>query len=129
MSEETRRRSKLPVVLAACVATAIGSFWLLQSKGEKTPSSSDAASKAAVTSSAYPLPSVARPEEAKRYFDAMIEGDTRAIALIDEALAKAKTSSDGNAAQLRELERLRNDRAARLAAHVAAQPRNTTGAR
>jgi hypothetical protein len=56
----------------------------------------------------------------------MIEGDTRALRLIDAALAKAKTSADGNAAHLQELERLRRDRAARLAAHVAARPPNAT---
>ena len=71
---------------------------------------------------AYPIPSFERPEEAKRYFDAMIQGDTRAIEELDRALAKAKDQPDVTPAYVNELERVRAERVERLEAHQRARP-------
>lgn len=74
-------------------------------------------------SSGPPIPSFERPEEAKRYFEAMIQGDTRAIEELDRALQQAKEKPDVTPAYVEQLERVRAERVERLEAHRAAQPR------
>ena len=71
--------------------------------------------------SAYPIPSFGRAEEAERYFEAMIQGDTRAIELLDQALVKARAQPTADADYVKRLEQQRAERSTRLAAHRAAR--------
>lgn len=65
------------------------------------------------------IPKFGRPEEAKRYLDAMIAGDRRSLELIDRAIAEAKAQPKADPGHVAELERERSQRAARLRAHEA----------
>lgn len=67
------------------------------------------------------IPKFGKPEEARRYFVAMKEGDERALELLDKALAEAKNQASPDPVYLAELERDRAFRTARLKAHVEAQ--------
>jgi hypothetical protein len=62
------------------------------------------------------LPEFARPEEAKRYRDAVVEGNQRAIGVLDEALAAAREQPDADPEQIAALAEQRAARAARLRA-------------
>lgn len=62
------------------------------------------------------VPRFAEPEQARRYFDAMTEGDRRAIALIDEALTTAKEQGAPDPNYVARLTEERATRAARLSA-------------
>jgi len=66
------------------------------------------------------VPHFAEPEQARRYFDAMAEGDRRAIALIDDALAKAKEGV-ADSKYVAQLTQERATRAARLSTSVTAR--------
>ena len=114
-----RPRTAIIALGVAVAALGLGATsWLVM---EKPGPASDARPASSNLISSYPIPSFARPEEARRYFDAMIQGDKRAIEVIDTALAKAKQQPGVDAAYVQKLEKLRVERATRLAAHVAAQ--------
>lgn len=70
------------------------------------------------------LPTFGRPEEAARYFAAMIEGDTRAIQALDRALAQVRVQKGPNAPTITDLEQQRAARVARLEAHKSARDRS-----
>lgn len=121
-SSSARRRPTVIIALGAVAALGLGAVgWHFLAKPQPAaPYQSASASPA----SSYPIPTFARPEEARRYFDAMIQGDKRAIETIDTALARAKLEPSADAAYVQKLETLRAERATRLAAHVAAQGKN-----
>jgi len=77
--------------------------------------------QAPVAVAADGLPVFAQREQRATYIDAMVAGDQRAIALLDEAIAQARAEAQPNAQRLAELEQARNDRATRLARHQAAR--------
>lgn len=67
------------------------------------------------------IPKFGRPEEAKRYFDAMIDGDRRSLELLDQALRDARSGGKADQNYIAELERERRLRSARVKAYVAAR--------
>jgi hypothetical protein len=67
------------------------------------------------------IPKFGRPEEARRYFDAMIAGDRRSLALLEQAIREAEMTGDPNPAMLAELERDRALRQSRVVAYQAAR--------
>ena len=69
-----------------------------------------------------PTPSFARPEEADRYREAVIEGNRRALGIIDEALQEARRKPNVDAEYVRKLERIRAERSARLDAYPGTTP-------
>lgn len=113
------RRQVARVAVLAFVGAAL--FALLHG-GCQSETSGRHTTVLTAAASSYPIPTFGRPEEARRYFDAMIEGDTRAIELLDTALTKAKSLAGTDPEQVQKLEALRADRAVRLAAHQAARP-------
>lgn len=66
------------------------------------------------------IPEFGRPEERKRYLDAMIAGDKKAIEVLEQAIAEAQLHLDSEPGRLFALERARDARYARLQAHRAA---------
>lgn len=56
-------------------------------------------------------PTFARPEEARRYFEAKIFGNREAIALLDQAIAEVRARGDSD---VRNLDRLKRERESRL---------------
>lgn len=126
MATPTTAAGRFPVtrlVAGGClVLVAVGAYSVLPPKSQTSEKPPSTAAKESGTES-YPIPSFERPEEAKRYFDAMIQGDTRAIEELDRALAKAREQPDPTPAYVAELERLRAERVERLEAHQRAVPR------
>ncbi len=108
--------------LVACIAFAglvgVACLSWRDEGGAKASSPSVSPSTSAAVAGAEPLPRFQQAAEAKRYADAMIQGDTRAIELLDEALAKARAEPSTDPAHIQTLERLRNERARRLARHI-----------
>jgi hypothetical protein len=75
------------------------------------------------------IPKFGRPEEAKRYFDAMTDGDQRSLQLIEHALTAARSDPNADPKYIAELERERSAREARLKAYQAARGTLATGER
>jgi len=67
------------------------------------------------------IPKFGRPEQAKRYFDAMTDGDQRSLQLIEQALTAAHSDPKADPKYIAELERERSSRASRLQAYRAAR--------
>lgn len=108
---------------AAIAALAVVSIAYVTSRRSSAPTTeSPSPSAPAEKSSKVPIPSFERPEEAKRYFEAMIQGDTRAIEQLDRTLAKAREQKGVTPTHVEELERLRAERVERLEAHRSARP-------
>lgn len=118
-------RAKRWLAFAALAGlTAIGAATLASTRSEpgaSTPSPTPAAESSVPRAPSYPIPSFGRPEEAKRYLNAMIQGDERAIQELDRALEQAKTQSITTPSYLDQLQHLRADRVERLAAHRSAR--------
>ncbi|MET0790232.1 MAG: hypothetical protein ABW061_01810, partial [Polyangiaceae bacterium] len=67
------------------------------------------------------IPKFGRPEEAKRYFDAMTDGDQRSLQLLEQALAAARANASVDPKYVAELERERKHRRTRLKAYQEAR--------
>lgn len=68
------------------------------------------------------IPSFPQRDQARRYFDAKIEGDRRTLELLDQALAEARGQPKADPEVIAELEQARASRQKRLEAHEAAKP-------
>jgi hypothetical protein len=108
------RRVGYAGVLVATVLVGTGSAYALYGCSSAEP---DAPKSAAtrpgftVDPASIEIPKFGKPEEARRYFDAMTEGDRRSLELLDRALAEAKAAPTPDTKYLAELEK---DRALRL---------------
>jgi hypothetical protein len=87
------------LALLGLAVTAIGAVLLVGQQGD---SESDPVSGATETS---PGPSFAQPEEARRYHEAVAEGDARALEVLEEALAAAKSQPQPDPQHIERLER------------------------
>jgi hypothetical protein len=74
----------------------------------------DVSSPAASVRPRFEIPTFRNPVEAKRYFGAMVDGDRRALALLNQALAEAKSNSQTDDAYIAELQREHALRTARM---------------
>jgi hypothetical protein len=97
--------------LAACIS------W----QDERELSSSSPTSQLSPSSELDDLapPTIPRPEEQERYLDATIQGDQRAIALIDAALERARARSDSTPGYIEILEKVRRERVRRQTRYLA----------
>jgi hypothetical protein len=116
-----RRRYGVALGALVTLATAGASLYLFRgcSAVDSGDSQVGAASRlpAVAPSVAIEVPRFGRPEEAQRYFSAMTEGDRRSLALLDEALSKARREPGAAPAHVAELERDRSFRSQRLAVY------------
>ena len=97
--------------LAAVALAALATGGIITLRAPHVPQRSAAAPRVA-----SPLPSFGRADEAERYRQSVIDGNTRALQLLDQALAVARQRGNADAAYLRSLEHMRAERAARLVA-------------
>jgi hypothetical protein len=95
---------------SAALAAVIG--FVLALRGRPEFASPPEASRAA-----SPMSSFRQPEQAERYREAIIQGNTRALAVLDEAIATARKRPGTDRAYLLSLERMRAERAERIQAH------------
>lgn len=115
-----RRRPLAWLVIGVAGVGLVGAA-CLSWRDEESPRASSPSvspSSSASVADAAPLPSFQQPGEAKRYVGAMIQGDTRALALLDKALDKARAEPGTDPTHIQTLERLRSERAQRLARHI-----------
>jgi len=111
----TQRR--LRVVLGALIcAVGGGSVWLVRGCAAADPDvprrAVAPAPPAVVTAPVVDVPEFRKPEEAKRFFDATIDGQRRALAVLEQAL---RESADAPARDPAYLDQLKQDQARRLA--------------
>jgi hypothetical protein len=107
--------ARLPAKARAGLFLALVAFLSVFALRACSSADSELSKTAADAVSSAPIPpTFERPAEARRYFDAMVSGDRRAIELIDRAL-NAMKSSGADPGQIALLQKERDRRAARLA--------------
>lgn len=111
-------RTRLLVGLFFVAAGVLGACISWQDEREASPSLPSQLTSSAVLDDHAP-PNIPRPEERERYLQAAIDGDKRAIALIDLALERARARSDSTPEYIEKLEKLRNERVRRQARYLA----------
>ncbi|HEX5098234.1 MAG TPA: hypothetical protein VFV94_01985 [Polyangiaceae bacterium] len=107
----TSRKSVILAVAAAALAgAAAGGFALVRAPEHAARTTPNPAMTVS-------LPHFGRAEEAERYRRAMVDGDTRALRILDEAITAARQRAGTDRGYQESLERMRAERVARLAAY------------
>src|SRR6187397_1294890 len=107
--------------LAAFLAMAAGGLFVFRGCSSVDSGGSKGPERAGLGSERIEIPKFGRPEEAKRYFDAMTDGDQRSLQLLEQALAAAKANVGVDPKYVAELEHERTLRRARLKAYQEAR--------
>jgi hypothetical protein len=113
-------RWAIPALAMGASLVALGTYSGREPSGAPTPTAKSIAVGAA--NDANTVPQFAQPEQAERYFDAVIDGNHRALEVLDEALAAARRQPDTDPQQIAALTAEREKRAERLRALEVGRP-------
>lgn len=120
MMRSNRNRWFLGVFLLT--AGTLGACISWHEERDASSSSPTSESSPATGADALAPPNLPRPEEQARYLQAAIDGDQRAIALIDAALERARARSDSTPEYIEKLEKVKKERMQRQARYLAERP-------
>jgi hypothetical protein len=128
-SEVSAVRARWAGAVLGMMATGVFCLYVFRGCSSADPGGSKAPPAAAVdVPPRIEVPQFGRPEEAKRYFDAMTDGDARSLQLIEQALAAAKAAANPDQSAIAQLEQERTLRQARLKAFQGARATLETSA-
>jgi len=117
MMRSNRKRLFLGVLLLA--AGTLGACISWHDEREASSSLPTSLSSPSTEADVLAPPNLPRLEERQRYLQATIEGDQRAIALIDSALERARLRTNPAPEYIEKLERVRRERMQRQARYLA----------